>query len=180
MQPRVLGLALLILLGLATQADAKGIVLIVTGDDVHHIADIPDAGAEGPAAVGYHYSRFGLFWVDFWRYDGEFIVYRDSQYAVISEEEANKLGASGVPWIYHFPPGLVLLGGVLELFLFASLPQRRPLSIGLGVGLLGFGGLLFAKGVTFAFAVPVALGVYHIAAAFKRHEPAPPAPAGEP
>ena len=107
-----------------TEAHARrGLVLITSGDDITHVADVDPAMAEeieatygpGVTGVGYHYEQFGLFFVELWTSDGSFVLYRDDQYWDTTDAEAARAAGMdsvdelSVPLTYRFPAGLVLL-----------------------------------------------------------------------
>src|SRR5262245_4055354 len=100
-------------------APAKA-VLITRGDAFSHLGEInakKDAGNALPAdlAVGYKYSYFGIFWLDLWRYDGEYCLYHDKEYVPITKAQAALFlgvpeASISEPFFYHLPPGLIVVG----------------------------------------------------------------------
>jgi len=165
----------------------RGIVIINTGDDVAHIRDLPaDVAKEtGYPAIGYHYSRFGVFWLDLWRWGGEFCAYRDNSYAPLSDADLAGLGGATMPWKYRAPPGLMIILALVALGM-APAGRRRPwILLGLGGIWLAVAFVLYQHGVDIAFAIPGLLGVHHVVAAVLglRAGPEPPeaaAPDGPP
>ena len=64
------------------EAGKRGFALITYGEDVTELGKIVGEGKEalsaelgsGDLSVGYYYSEFGVFWVNFWTWGGEFVV----------------------------------------------------------------------------------------------------------
>ena len=112
-------IAFALLLFASADAHAKrGIAIINTGEDVVEIADIKDdARAEvesttGPGAkVGLMYSRFGLFWLDLWRWDAKWVLVQGDNVWEIDEEQATALadGELSKPFTMTVPPGLIVV-----------------------------------------------------------------------
>jgi len=102
-----------------TDAHAKrGIAIINTGEDVVEVADIKaEALSEvesttGPGAkVGLMYSRFGLFWLDLWRWDEQWVIVQGDNVWEIDEEQATALadGELSKPFTMTLPPGLIAI-----------------------------------------------------------------------
>ena len=122
---RSCGIAIVLLV--ASAAHARDLGFITTGDDIIHLRDLPPetAAAVGFHSLGYRYNVFGIYWLDFWRWGGELVVYtsdtdlwsRDASdaaggtlmlerwtYAPVTSEELERLGGAGVPWKYRCPP----------------------------------------------------------------------------
>jgi hypothetical protein len=111
---------------ISTKADARGLMIVNTGEDVIKIADLDaeilrELEIEGNPAVGVMYSRFGLFWLDIVRWNPQYVMYRDEgrdgfSYGELSEEDLTVLAElTGLdtikkPLRYYLPPGGVLLG----------------------------------------------------------------------
>jgi hypothetical protein len=103
----------------AQRAEARGIAIVNTGEDVAHVADIKDevrseveADTEPGVAVGIMYSRFGLFWLDIWRWDSRYVLYQgDNVWEEIPEEALKEIAAGGLskPFTMTLPPGLIIL-----------------------------------------------------------------------
>jgi hypothetical protein len=173
----ILGLAMV--MATAAPAEARrggggGIVIINLGEDIMHLRQTsPEAsiGEDGSEArldqIGYHYDRFGLFWVDFWRWGGEYVLYSSdrSVYAPLTDGELAELGGAPFPIAYHLPPGFLLLlcGGVLLIVR----RKRRTVKFALITGgvLLAIAGILFLMGLGLGAMIPGFLGLYHLAAA---------------
>ena len=114
-------------------AHAKGFVLITYGDDIDFVHDLTSEAREqigANVALGYKYSSFGVFFLDIWRWGGEYVLYEGTNYSSIADMEitdeqltaitgvASK-SELGRPWSYRLPPGLIVLvlaGGVFGLF----------------------------------------------------------------
>lgn len=107
--------ALVFVLGVQT-AEAK-IAIINTGEDVVEIGQIKsdvlgDIRAETAHDVklGMMYSRFGLFWLDIWRWDKKYVFYSSNTYWEITEEQAKAAAVSlDVPFTMTIPPGLIII-----------------------------------------------------------------------
>lgn len=164
--------------GLGGTAEARrgaGFVVINTGDAIIHIKDLPkdksldtslieDRPTFGRSHVfdklGYRHERFGVFWFDLWRWDGEFVLYDGDTYISISDEMADELGGS-VPWRYHVPDGLLILVAVAYFVLIGR--RRRKVKTGFVIA-----GVMFAlaiafliMGLTWEFGIPLAIAVHH-------------------
>ena len=94
-----------------------------TGEDVVEVAAIkPEAKAEiesntAPGAkIGMMYSRFGLFFLDIWRWNKKLVIFQGNTVWELTEEQAKELAVDGkldVPFTMTLPPGLmVILGGI--------------------------------------------------------------------
>jgi len=123
--------ALVLVFGAPT-AEAKGLVIINTGDDVIEIGQIKsevlaDIRAETAPDVklGMKFSRFGVFWLDFWRWDKTYVFYADSTYWEITEEQAKAAAVKlDVPFTMTLPPGLIVLLGIAALVILVKVLGR--------------------------------------------------------
>ncbi len=72
-----------------SSASAK-IVLITRGETINHVADIPQptknqllqeirqqGGKCADLAVGFRYRYFGVFWLDFWTWGGQYCTFHE-------------------------------------------------------------------------------------------------------
>lgn len=127
-------IALLPLLALATSsllsssADARGLILITSGNTIKHVAEVSDqmkpvvravTGTSTNYHVGYLHERFGVYWIDLWTWGGEYVLYDDSEedlWSLDEEETAAIMGTTPEelpkPIFYTFPPGLLALGAI--------------------------------------------------------------------
>jgi hypothetical protein len=134
-------LALVVLALDAMPASAK-IVLITRGETIAHVADIPspmkekvreelrkDTGKDVEPAIGFRYSYFGVFWIDFWTWGGKHCLYQDKTYfdappdflaALINKSESDL----SVPFLYRFPLGLLIAGGILVLVVIGGIASK--------------------------------------------------------
>ena len=108
-------------------AEARGLMIVNTGLDVTHVSELNDAAKAELVAeaqdmkIGYAYERFGVFWLDIWRWDGQFVFYKGDE---LFEEEEETIAAAAAgplsrPISYRLPPGLwVLVGGAIIFGLF--------------------------------------------------------------
>lgn len=168
MKPATWILALTIVLSLGTAAEARGVVIINTGDDIIelralHPDDVRDTGF---TKLGYHYSRLGVFWLDLWRWGGEFVAYDSTRYAPLTAEELARLGGAKFPWAYRLPPGLVVIVSVFAFGMVSGM-RRSRLTLAIGLALLGVGALFYAKGLTWQVAVPTALAAFAITSSWR-------------
>lgn len=120
------------------QAQAgRGIMLITSGDSITHVADLDPEAAKtldaelGPGvAVGYKYEQFGLFFVEVWSWNGEFVLFRDDEYWDVDDEVlAAAAGVSSVselskPLTYTVPPGLVVIALLVVGFVVFKLMDK--------------------------------------------------------
>lgn len=171
-------------------AQRRGFDLLATKEDFIHIRDVPPeiAEATGLHALGYHYKVLGIYNLDLWRWGGEFVIYRttldppitaaeltrgrvvlsSTTYAEVSELEgkfALDWFEGSVPWRYYFPPGLLIVLGVVEFALVGR--RRRSVRTALAVGgaLVVIALVMFVKDVGAAAAIPLALGIHHLGVA---------------
>jgi len=112
-----------------------------SGERVTHLADLseeakkgikPDTGVE--PAIGFHYSYGGIFWLDFWTWDGEYCLFaKDGDrwvYNSLRPNEAAELagleeGELGKPFFYTYPLGLLLVGAIVAVWIGVTLVKRR-------------------------------------------------------
>jgi len=97
----------------------RGVAIYNTGEDVVHLSDIKEdvrAEVEADTApgvkIGMLYSRFGLFWMDIWRWDKRYVLYDDND-AVweVPEESLKEIAAGSMdpPFTMTIPPGLIVI-----------------------------------------------------------------------
>ncbi len=126
------------------RARRRGFTLITTGTTHSELAAIKkDADGLAPEmmaairqrnfdTVGYQYSHFGIFWLDLWNWNGEYIMYNK-----VSEDggvvpPAVAAALLGVPeqklpkpLNYRFPYGLMILCGLASLKVVPRLVAKR-------------------------------------------------------
>jgi hypothetical protein len=101
--------------------------LITRGNTIKHIGDAPD----GSVTVGFRYRYWGIFWIDLWTWDGEYVVYEDKRVKQkLSPAEAAEIlsvpeSELATPFLYRFPLGLIILSGVGMLIVFGSIAEKR-------------------------------------------------------
>jgi hypothetical protein len=132
MLARSLPFAFLTALAFPASSSARSLVDFV-GVTIGHLGDVdgrsaPQLGRQ-PDGVGYKYSYYGVLFVDFWRDDGQFCIYKEDQYHVISKAEAASLlgipeNELDAPFFYRYPPGLLGLGFLLTFALFVYAAMR--------------------------------------------------------
>src|SRR5262249_20756020 len=123
---------------------SAGIILITRGEIIKHVADIPSPAKEALAvelgkdvkrgiqpAVGFAYKYWGIFWLDFWTWDGRFGVYDDGDFwqfqpgvvaGFLNVEESSLTP----PFFYRFPPGLVIIAGFILLGVLTAIFRKSP------------------------------------------------------
>ncbi|MEO7092627.1 MAG: hypothetical protein ABI175_05210 [Polyangiales bacterium] len=115
-------------------AEARGLVIINTGDDVMEIGDVKaEARAEVEAAtepgvkVGVRYSRFGIFWIDFFRWDTTFVLFHGNTFWEVPEADLAEVSAVPLkkPFTASVPPGLIGLGAIIIIFIAVKLIGRK-------------------------------------------------------
>jgi len=171
-------LGLVVVMAAARPAEARrgrgGIVVINLGDDIMHLRQTSSEvvlGEDGTEArldrIGYHYERFGLFWVDLWRWGGEYVLYSGDgmTYAPLTDAELDALGGAPFPIAYHLPPGFLALLAGGELLIVRR--KRRTVRFALIAGgvMILIAVVLFVMGLGLAVMIPGFLGLYHLAAA---------------
>lgn len=135
-RPLALTLPALALVGAALMSEpahaGKGIMLITHGDAVAHYADlsgeskkIAEEITNHEVRVGYLYQQFGVFWLELWTWDGEFVLYQDDNVWKMTDEEAAMLlevkqEELGKPFLYRFPLGLLMIGAVVAGWVIVS------------------------------------------------------------
>jgi hypothetical protein len=130
----------------------RGVAIYNTGEDVVHLSDIKEdmrAEVEAKTApgvkIGVIYSRFGLFWMDIWRWDKRNVLYDDND-AVweVSEEALADLGVGSLkelaagsidpPFTMTIPPGLIVIVvlaiGFVLLMIFGKDDEDEDLAEG--------------------------------------------------
>jgi hypothetical protein len=119
------------------EARRRGFALITYGEDVTVLGKISNADAlqamqselgPGNYEVGYYYSEFGVFWVNFWTWGGEFVVQNgDTVMPVPREVAAQLMGAESVgkPFFYSFPPGFIAILLFAGVWIFSKFKEAR-------------------------------------------------------
>src|SRR4051812_38547588 len=126
-----------------------GLIVITSGTTIKHIGEITEekrqemrkgprqVGQLGPRAalmtdpqVGFRYQSFDVFWIPLWTWNGSYCLYQGRTEAPIPPEKAaDYLGRSvdelHKPFAYRYPPGLLILGGILLISIPAGLLKRR-------------------------------------------------------
>ena len=152
--------------GMVGSAEARrggGIVVINTGDAIEHVRDLDsDAARElGYSKLGFRYTRFGLFWLDLWRWDGEFVVYEGSTYVPITDDELETLGGAWVPLRYHLPEGLLIIVAGIYL-LVVGRRKRKVKTTWIIAGVLAATAVVFLLfGLTWEFMIPLGIAIHH-------------------
>jgi hypothetical protein len=129
-------------------AQAERILVLTYGETISHIADVPAKVRKGKfkrelgevldridkllaPAVGFRYSSFGICYLDLWTWDGRYCLYTGrtawdmplpevAKMLDKSEEELSK------PWYYTYPPGLLILGGIVAIAVLVRALRKSP------------------------------------------------------
>ena len=189
---RALLIAVVLVGGLGTTAEARrggGAVIINTGDDILHIRDLPKADAlvlaDDPSSetlgdrtffgkLGYRYERFGVFWMDIWRWDGEFVLYEGDTYVPLSDEMVEALGGASVPWRYRLPDGLLIVLALAYLGFIGRRKRSAKATLIIAGVLAVISAVLFFLGLTWEFGIPLVIAMHHALAARSAMKHAPP------
>lgn len=89
--------------------------------------------------VGYLYSRFHIFYVDLWTWNGRYVLSDGTQYLEPDESQWRQLLGNSVhrlfnkPFGYRYPPGAIVLVVIALLSAWVNLadmlrPKRHPVS----------------------------------------------------
>ncbi len=110
-----------------------GVVLITNGEVVRKVADVPPEHApfiqaqtgQPGVAVGQKYNQFGVFWLELWTWDGEPVLFKDDTFwevppALLADMLSVEESEIPQSWRYRYPPGLLVVGGVLLLVVLAT------------------------------------------------------------
>src|SRR5688572_23360234 len=99
------------------------------GEQIAHLCDLPgevekqvckELGVDD-VAVGFFYKKFHIFWVDAWTWGGSRVLFKGNQYwtlppeaweATLGKEASESLSK---PFLYRFPPCMMLIGSLLLL-----------------------------------------------------------------
>lgn len=152
MKPVLFSLAvvLAVLCAQPRAAEARGIVIINTGDDIMYLHAMPQAAIDAMPdlagyKVGYKYSLFGVFWLDIWRWDGELVIYQGNTYEPVPDEARELIGGE-TPIGYRLPPGLLAILCGVAVALVSTLKRKRGVMLGMTVAFAGAtAGLWFGK-----------------------------------
>lgn len=168
-------LALTIVLALGHAAEARGIIIINTGDDIMELGPLQpdDVRDTGFTKLGYHYKRFGVFWLDVWRWGGEFCVYDGTRYAPLTDEDLEMLGGAQLPLAYHLPPGLVALLCGFLLTVAGALKRHRSALIAVTVATAGGTAALYFGHLGMSTILPACTAVAMLVMAFSSDPPEP-------
>jgi hypothetical protein len=140
--PRLLSLVALGILLLAPAPASAGIPIPIIwgeGDEIDHVQDLPPQlkqelakevkGMPSSVAVGFHYKRLHVFWANLWTWEGTYCLYAGDQYWPLTLAQVVALTGKSEsdfskPFLYKFPLGLLILGGVILLIVAGSLLSR--------------------------------------------------------
>ena len=117
----------------------KGIPIVIysTDDDIIEIKDavvedtiflmgqdpaevnMAEAKSNMPAnlKVGMMHSRFALFWMNVWTWDGQIVLFTDDTYYTVGISQAEAIAKYGKPFSYTYPTLALIAGGGLGIFL---------------------------------------------------------------
>jgi hypothetical protein len=112
------------------------IVIYGSGEKITHLCDLlPEPRKEvrqelrQDVAVGYKYHSFQLYHCDVWTWGGEYVLFNGTKYWKVPEEAFVELAGKstsdlGKPFFYRFPPGLLILGGIVVAWICGNLLVR--------------------------------------------------------
>src|SRR5262245_22047280 len=110
----------------------KGIVVFTSGETISHVGDVSPAkrSESNVTKVGYKFSYFGVFWIDFWTSGGTYWVYDGDKYVPIEPAAAAYLldraeGSLSRPFVYICPPGWLIVGGMVTLWIVEAAWNKR-------------------------------------------------------
>ncbi|MEQ8210656.1 MAG: hypothetical protein RH917_12570 [Lacipirellulaceae bacterium] len=137
----ILGVAFLSVDSSTAEARRRGLILITTGHTIKNIGPIPAESAQMVREsvgnknyeVGLQHNRFGIFWLDLWTWEPEYVLYdpdneedggiiEPSFAAEILQVEESDLPK---PFFYSVPPGLVALIVLGGLWAFVALKDSK-------------------------------------------------------
>ena len=188
---RALLIAVVMVVGLGRTAEARrggGAVIINTGDDILHIRDLPQVDLDAVTVddpevladrvvfgkLGYRYERFGVFFMDIWRWDGEFVLYSGDTYVPIDDEMLGLVGGASVPWRYRLPDGLLILLAVAYLAFIGRRKRSAKSALIIAGVLAAISIAFFFMGLTWEFGIPLVIAMHHAIAARSAIKNAPP------
>ena len=83
--------------------------------------------------VGMMHSRFALFWMNVWTWDGQIVLFTDDTYYTVGISQAEAIAKYGKPFSYTYPTLALIAGGGLGIFLlfiiFGAISSSRRTSI---------------------------------------------------
>lgn len=129
--------ALLFLTASAAQASSESATALAKIPIVYGMGDtIDDLGpcpAEPKIHAGYKYWSLRIFWVNFWTSSGEYVVYQEDAggkktYSSLGDDREKAAKLTGVqdlkkPFTYSYPPGLLILGGIVVLGVISKIAK---------------------------------------------------------
>lgn len=140
----LLAVTLASLVASAAHARRGGVILITTGNTIKHVAEVANemkpvvravTGTSANYHVGYLHERIGVFWIDFWTWGGEYVLYDDSEeelWSLDEEETASFVGTTpddlSKPIFYTFPPGLLIVGAIGAVCIGLETQARKSTS----------------------------------------------------
>jgi hypothetical protein len=132
-QAALRGLVLLPVVFWLSSGTASGQVLITHGDTISHVGDVPAKNREPglpSTKVGFKYSYWGIFWLDFWTWDGEYCLYQDKKFWKLTPAEAAALlgvpeSSLSKPFLWYCPLGLLIFGPLILLGIYAQIVGEK-------------------------------------------------------
>lgn len=131
-------------------ARKRGFFLITSGEVVRKVEDVPKGLGKGGladirdsleskgirdpelvfalmdegAAIGHKYDQFGLFWLEIWTWGSEpgIVFVEENAYQPVDAKDLEKLlgHEPGVSWRYRYPPGLLVVVGLVGLMILGA------------------------------------------------------------
>jgi hypothetical protein len=86
-----------------------------------------EAATEPGVKVGVRYDRFGIFWIDFFRWDTSFVLFHGNTFWDVPEAELADMSAVPLkkPFTATIPPGLIGLAIALMIFIAVKVIGRK-------------------------------------------------------
>jgi hypothetical protein len=116
-----------------SESSAKGIILITCGETVKYFGTVSQQfkiQLWDTSSVGYRYNYVGVFWLDFWTYDGTYCVYGRESYTPITQQKAAELLGKNeselpIPFLYHVPLGWLIFGPLIVIGIIISITKKK-------------------------------------------------------
>lgn len=124
------------------RAAQAGIPIVYgTADKIVRLGTLPKEAADSVeqelhkrVELGYFYQRFQIYWLDFWTWDGKHVLFAGDEYWELEPDQwSDLLGDSKAtllkePFLYNFPPGLIIVCAIGVMCTAASWRTRRRMS----------------------------------------------------
>jgi hypothetical protein len=116
----------------AREASAGNGIVITSGVTIRQVGDVSHTKRSGQnvTKVGFKYSYYGVFWIDFYTSGGTYCVYDGDKYDPIDPAAAAYLldkseGSLSRPFLYICPSGWLLVGGLVAVGIVGDVRDKR-------------------------------------------------------